>query len=265
MMRIGFASIYSWRPHVSMLHYLAALARQAGHEAYFLTCDGDLADCYTREQKRDRPAWLNCTLCRAGGVRSFEACNVSSIGQFESNGLVLSQRSKDWALSSASTLGRFETDEDFAGPEFAALAQRLEIPAREAYAAARRWIDANKLTAICVFNGRFEATRAICEAARDAGIRYLTSERTWFGDGIQLYPDENCLGLRSVDKMMRDWRDRPLTRDQAFQAAKHVAARFLRKNDKEWRAYNVNASAASWPNGAGRRQISTRVSTLPKS
>jgi hypothetical protein len=257
MMRIGFASIYSWRPHVSMLRYLATLARQAGHETYFLTCDGDLADCYTREQKRDRPTWLNCALCRAGGIRSFEANNVSSIGQLGGgrDGASLGPRAREWALSSASTLGRFETDEDFAGAEFARLVHDLEVPAREAYVAARRWIDANRLTAICVFNGRFEATRAICEAAHDAGIRYVTSERTWFGDGIQLYPDENCLGLCTVDKIMTDWRDRPLTRDQAFQAAKHIAARFLRKNDKEWRAYNVNAAAASWPNGGARRRI----------
>ncbi len=40
-----------------------------------------------------------------------------------------------------------------------------------------------------------------------------------------------------------------------MKAAKHVAARFLRKNDKEWRAYNVNAAEASWPNGAGRRRL----------
>jgi hypothetical protein len=255
MMRIGFASIYSWRPHVAMLHYLAALARDAGHETYFLTCDSDLADCYTLEQKRDRPTWLNCMLCRAGGLRSFEGGNVSAIGQYSSADVSIPARSKEWALSSASTLGRFETDEDYATAEFAGIAERLDVPARQAYVAARKWIEDNKLTAICVFNGRFEATRAICEAAEDAGIRYVTSERTWFGDGIQLFPDENCLGLRSVDKIMGDWRDHPLTRDQAFAAAKHIAARFLRKNDKEWRAYNVNASSASWPNGNARRRI----------
>jgi hypothetical protein len=254
-MRIGFVSIYSWRPHVSMLRFLATLARQAGHEAFFLTCDGDLTDCYTKEQKSDRPAWLNCTLCRAGGIRSFESRNVSAIGALKGAEQALSARSREWAMSSASTLGRFETDEDFSSADFNRLADRLEVPAREAYAAAGNWIESKKLDALCVFNGRVEATRAICEAARDAGIRYVTTERTWFGDGIQIYPDENCLGLRSVDAIMASWRDRPLTREQALKAAKHVAARFLRKNDKEWRAYNVNAAAASWPVAPGRRRI----------
>src|SRR5579872_3600211 len=229
-MRIGFASVYSWRPHVSMLRFLATLARQAGHQAYFLACDGDLTDCYTKEQKTARPAWLNCALCRAGGVRSFEARNVAAIGALNGAECSPSARSREWAMSSASTLGRFETDEDFAGAEFDGLVARLEVPAREAYSAARRWIEEQGLDAVCVFNGRVEATRAICEAARDLGVRYVTTERTWFGDGIQIYPEENCLGLRSVDKMMAAWRDRPLSREQAQKAAKHVAARFLRKN-----------------------------------
>jgi hypothetical protein len=254
-MRIGFASIYSWRPHVSMLHYLAELARQAGHETFFLTCDGDLPDCYTREQKKDRPAWLNCALCRAGGARSFERRNVSSIAGLAADAPPASPRSAEWAASSAATLGRFETDEEFAGPDFARVHARLEPAGRAAYAAARKWIAEKRLDALCVFNGRVEATRSLCEAARDAGIRYVTQERTWFGDGIQLFPDENCLGLRAVDAIMAEWRDRPLSREQALRAARHIAARFLRRNDKEWRAYNVNAASATWPAEPGRRRI----------
>ena len=253
-MRIGFASIYSWRPHVSILHYLASLARQAGHETHFLTCDGDLSDCYTREQKAERPSWLNCVLCRAGGLRSFESDSITSIGMWRSEKST-SRNWREWVLSSAATLGRFETDEDFASGDFLRLVERLAPAAEEAYVAARRWIESRRLSAICVFNGRIDATRAICEAAHDAGIRYVTQERTWFGDGVQLYPDENCLGLRSVDKIMAAWRDRPLSQEQALRGAKHVAARFLRRNDKEWRAYNVNAAAASWPNTGGRRRI----------
>ncbi len=252
-MRIGFASVYSWRPHVSMLRYLARLAREAGHDVFFLTCDGDLPNCYTQEQKHERPRWLNCALCRAGGVRSFEARGVSSIGEYAGAEPPPSARSKEWALSSAGTLGRFETNEEFASPEFFGFAERLEPAARRGYAAARRWIDDKKLDAICAFNGRMDATRGVLEAARDAGIRYVSQERTWFGDGVQLLPDENCLGLRAVDKMIGAWRDRPLTRAQALRAAKHISARFLRRNDKEWRAFNVNAAPASWPSGDRRR------------
>jgi len=80
-------------------------------------------------------------------------------------------------------------------------------------------------------------------------------ERTWFGDGLQLLPGENCLGLGSIDKMMADWRDRPISKTQALRAASHIASRFLRQNSKEWRAYNTGAQDTDWPVSNSRRRI----------
>lgn len=257
-MRIGFTSIYSWRPHVEHLSYLARLAREAGHDTRFLTCDSDLPSCYGRELRPQRSAWQHCAGCRIGGIRSYESTGVSSIGQLAFGDEHTLGRCTDWSHSSAGTIGRFEALDDFAGAEFHAIAARLEPAARRAYAAARRWIEQDKLEALCVFNGRMDATRGITEAARDAGIRFVSLERTWFGDGLQLLPDENCLGLGSVDRLMTAWRDAPLDRVQALRAAGHVAARFLRRNVKEWRAYNVAAKVTPWPvTQAGRRVLLT--------
>jgi len=93
----------------------------------------------------------------------------------------------------------------------------------------------------------------LLEAARDAGIRYLSMERTWFGDGLQLLPDEDCIGLKSVDSMVDAFADVPLGQDQALRAARHMASRFLRRNKTEWRAYNVSATATPWPANGSRR------------
>jgi hypothetical protein len=54
--------------------------------------------------------------------------------------------------------------------------------------------------------------------------------------------------------MVRAWREAPLTRAQAARAAGHMAARFLRRNKTEWRAYNTSAKETAWP-AAGRRRI----------
>jgi hypothetical protein len=251
--RIGFASIYSWRPHVEHIYFLARLAQRAGHDAFFLTCDGDLPHCYTREL-RDRPAWLECATCRAGGIRSYARREVSSIGQLAAAGPD-DPAELEWARSSASTLGRFESDADYSGEEFAGLVGKLQPAVQISYRAAAHWIARNRLDAVCVFNGRMDATRAIFEAARAAGIRAISAERTWFGDGLQLLPDENCLGLKSVDRLVGEWKDRPLTRDQALAAAWPVARRFLRTNSREWRAYNTNARLVEWPIAASRRRI----------
>lgn len=254
-LRIGFASIYAWRPHVEHLHYLSMLARQDGHACFFLTCDADLPHCYTRELRDRRPDWQECLACRAGGLRSYASTGMSSIGALQQPGVDLPAAAKQWPLSSASTLGRFESDEDFASPAFRALSERLAPAVERAYRAARNWIRRERLDAICVFNGRMDATRAIFEAARDAGIRVVSVERTWFGDGLQLLPEENCLGLQAVDALVGSWSEHPLTGPQARQAAAYVAARFTGRNQTEWRAYNAGAKATDWPVAGARRQV----------
>lgn len=253
-MRIGFATIYSWRPHVEHLHFLAELARRDGHEVHFLTCDGDLPTCYTREM-RDQPGWLECIKCRAGGIHSYATEGIDSIGQMVAGAPKDVPADPRWAESSASTLGRFESDADYATEAFRDLARRLTPVVDRTFAAARSWIRQRRLDAVCVFNGRMDATRAILEAAKSLGVRVVTLERTWFGDGLQLYPQENCLGLQTVDRLVREWRDAPLTRDQAVRAGAQIARRFLRNNTKEWRAYNTNARVADWPVEGGSRKI----------
>lgn len=254
-MRIGFSSIYAWRPHVEHLHYLAGLAREAGHEVSFLACDADLNTCYTKELHPKRSDTMHCARCRIGGLRSFEGESVHSIGHMADRALVLPAAASEWSHSSASTLGRFESDTDFASAEFRALAQRLDGPTRRAHGAALRWIEREQLDAVCLFNGRMDATRGVLEAAHTAGVPFVSVERTWFGDGLQLLPGENCLGLRSVDAMMRDWRGQPLTRTQALRAASHVASRFLRRNSKEWRAYNLSAKTTAWPVASAKQRV----------
>jgi hypothetical protein len=254
-MRIGFSSIYSWRPHVEHLQYLAGLVRQAGHETFYLTCDADLPTCYSREMRPDRPAWVCCAICRIGGVRSYASHNVSSIGDLASEKDPSRNDAPGWGLSSASTLGRFESDTDFASDEFRVLAARLETVALTAYRAAKSWIKREQLDAIFVFNGRMDATRGILEAARSTGIRCISVERPWFGNGLHLIPNENCLGLDAVSGLVAEWRNKPLNRAQALRAASHVALRFLRRNSKEWRAYNTSATNAAWPASGARRRV----------
>lgn len=256
-LRIGFASVYAWRPHVEHLMFLANLVRDAGHHAVFLACDSDLPACYTRELRDVRPDWMECLLCRAGGVRSYAATGVSSIGDLaQGKHAIREELARDWSSSSASTLGRFESAADYESGTFIAQRARLMPSVAKAYDAAREWIARERLDAICVFNGRMDATRAIFEAARDAGIRAITLERSWSGDGIQLLPDENCLGLKSVHAMVGEWSSKPLTGEQARAAAARIAARMTATNTTEWRAYNQQARSSDWPvAGAGRRVL----------
>jgi hypothetical protein len=255
-LRVGLATLYAWRPHVEHLHFLADLTRRAGHETFFLTCDGDLPTCYTREM-RERSAWLECLTCRAGGVRSYETDGINSIGELANLPVDGEDAAAplDWASSSASTLGRFESDADYASADYTALVERLHPAVQRTYRAARAWIDQRQLDAVCIFNGRMDTTRAVFEAARSLDVRVISLERPWFSHGLQLYPDETCMGLRNVHRMVGSWRDRPLRREQALRAASYAAQRFMRRNQNEWRAYNVEARSADWPVAGANRRI----------
>lgn len=254
-MRIGFVAIYSWRPHVEHLHYLANLVREDGHHAEFLTCDSNLSACYTRELRTVRPDWQECLICRAGGLRSFEAYNISSIGSYSSNQKHGVAEAEEWALSSASTLGRFESADDYASDEFRQIVERLQPNVDKAFNATLAWIDDKRLDALVIFNGRMDATRAIFEAGVQRKIPVATVERTWFGDGLQILPGESCLGLRSVNKLVSAWSDKPLSSEQAQKAASYIASRFLSRNQNEWRAYNSNAEIREWPSTVGKHRI----------
>ena len=251
-MRLGFASIYSFRPHVEHLEYLAGLARSAGHTIEYLSCDAQLSDCYARALKGTSKL-VECPRCIAGGVRSYAAGGVSSLPSPPPGRVVLApERAREFAFSSTCTVLRTEPREQWQSVEFKVLEAALATAAARAYGAAREWITRARLDAVVCFNGRFEANRALVEAAHDAGLPYLTVERTWFGDGLQFAIGANCLDLTQLDRFNLRYRDLPLMRHQAQRVGRHLAARFLRRNDKEWRAYNQRAQAIAWPaSGAG--------------
>jgi len=243
-MRIGFANIYSWRPHVEHLAFLARLAREAGHETAFLTCDSSVSNCYSRMLK-GRSRLKECPLCIAGGVRSYPVSNVTSLshrGPLPDAGLA-----DEFASSSAATLTRIEAEEEYGDPQVVATRRALHDAVSTAYRSARRWIDDQRLEALICFNGRMDMTASVTRAAADAGIPFVTHERSWFGDGLSLNPNANCLSIRAVGRMTADYDNRPLTREQAAYAARLVAERFLQKNALEWKVYNKDALRTAWP------------------
>lgn len=248
LLRIGFATIYPWRPHVEHTWFLANLAIKAGHKVKFLTCDSDLPLCYSH-LLRNKTKWIECLKCQLGGIRSFVNQDVSSLGENLESGseLINPDLIRKWSKSSASTLGRFESNNDYSSKDFNSLVEKLSPSVELAYLAARNWMIKEKLDAVCLFNGRIDVTAAIFEAAKSLNLPVVTHERTWFGSGIQLLPNETALGLKTISKMVQEWHDKPLLESQAFKAASLVARRFLKTNDTEWRVYNRNGIDTPWP------------------
>lgn len=257
-MKIGFANLFSFRPHVEHLYYLSTLVRSSGHDVCFLTCDASVSNCYARAIKGTNKL-QECPKCILGGVRSFPVDAITSISSGEA-GLEMAILDR-LALSSSCTLNRTESERDWNEPEVAVVRESLYSPIASVHQSALRWIDNNQLDAVVCFNGRMDLTRAVTYACEQAGIPFITHERTWFGDGLQLIPNGNCLSLKALDEMVKEFDDKPLTRAQSKIAGKLAGERFLQRNSLEWRLYNQNPEPAAWPLEAG----GPRVLVLPSS
>lgn len=257
-MKVGFSNIFSFRPHVEHLYYLSLLVKQAGHEVFFLACDGSVSNCYPRALKGTSKL-TECPKCVLGGVRSYPVGPVTSISA-STSGLVVATLDA-LALSSSCTLARTESDADWYVPDVIEVRKSLYDPIASVHESAMRWIERNRLDAVICFNGRMDLTRALTYACERSGIPYLTHERTWFGDGLHLIPNANCLSIEPVDKMVRDFESRPLTLVQAKLAGKLAGERFLQRNSLEWRVYNKNPDPTPWPLASA----GLRVLVLPSS
>ncbi|AOE64666.1 capsule biosynthesis protein [Pseudomonas corrugata] len=243
-MRIGFVNVFSFRPHVEHLYYLATTVAKDNHEVFFLTCDSAVSNCYSRAIKGKQKI-SECPKCILGGVRSFPVQNITSLTG--KSGSLDEEILDELALSSSCTLNRTESEAEWNEPQVVAIRESLYEPIDKVYEGASRWIKDNKLEGVVCFNGRMDLTRAITYACEQMQIPYVTHERTWFGDGIHLIPNANCLSLRALSQMVKEYDNKPLTLTQAKLAGRLAGERFLQTNSLEWRLYNQNPEPAPWP------------------
>ena len=258
-MRFGLASIFSFRPHVEHMAYLAAVLEDAAHEVHGFTCDASVTHCYSRDL-RGRARVTHCASCMVGGIRSFAVPRLWSVNPRLRSSLD-EHRLAHLTVSSIATRYRTESGSDLVIPELRAAQEQLYAPMEIIYGNAIRWIGERALEAVLLFNGRMDLTAALAAACEDCGIPYVSVERAWFGHGLMLNPDQNCLGLREIKRMSLTFRDTPLLLDQARYAGRIAADRFRQRNTLEWRLYNPNADSIDWPGPSG----ASRVAILPSS
>jgi hypothetical protein len=253
-MRIGFANLFAYRPHVQHLKFLAEICQKDGHIIHYLTCDGELNACYTKliRQKTGKfSRKIECAKCVMGGIRSYTNKSVDSISAI--NTQMINSKNIDLqnlSLSSAATILRVESDKELEGPDVVEIQNNLVSSIEKIYCATLNWIRAKNLDSIVVFNGRMDITAAVIRAAEDSKINYVTHERTWFGDGIRIIPNNNCLSIADIRRIANIYKNLPLTKDQSIFAAKLMAMRFKGINTLEWRLYNKNGKDLNeWPSG----------------
>ncbi len=117
-----------------------------------------------------------------------------------------------------------------------------------------KWIHANKIDAVFLFNGRMDITRAAFEACKQLSVPCITHERPLFGHGLILNLNENCSSLKNIHRINKEFSDKPLTSSQLLIASKLLAQRFRGENSLEWKRYNESPSdVTQWPIKSNRK------------
>lgn len=188
-------------------------------------------------------------------MRSYPISHGYHISKRDRSGLSVSEL-ESLAASSSYTLARTETVADRDSEDATKFRVLLRDAVDIAVGSTARWIERERLEGVICFNGRMDMTRGVTYACEQAGIPFITSERPWFGHGLQLVPNANCLSLVNQTRLNTIYNAKPLNRVQAGLAGALAAQRFLKKNALEWRMYNVDAETASWPlQGEGPRVL----------
>lgn len=240
-MKIGFAMIYPFRSSSHNMIYLKKLLEKEGHEFFYLSCDAAVPYCYNRMIK-GKSKLIECSKCIVGGIRSF---GVKPVTGMKSN--ITKNLPKEYLESIVESTGfslhRVETDEDCKDPEVLMTIQKLYESADIVYANAEKWIDDNSLDLVILFNGRLDLTSAILHVCKDRKIPFLTFEAAY--PGIALTVGEDCRGLKSLNNLVKEYKEKALNEDQVMFSGK-IAAQMLLKKNIVWRLYNVNPKKVHW-------------------
>ena len=234
-MKIGFVNIVPWRGHDTHTKFLMECAKAAGLETHFISCNGGRSFCYQKLINKRLFECINCKL-RARQVRKHSDLDqrISITEKNEKN--ISKDKFNNPVISSVGSSLRLELDDWTETPnenekgllkgvqnDYNQLARKLKnIFSRENY------------SFLFIFNGRFHDTAAAVEAARELSISFATHERAWFGSGLQVNLNTDCLSNR-YGHFLRDIR---FKESDELDAISLIERRISSGIPGEWKTYN---------------------------
>ena len=250
-----FVNVVPWRPHGEHAAYIAELMSDNGWDVRAVVCGGGLASCY---QKQINGRLFECSGCKLESLNKFGVFKKVDAITF-SKDEEYSSECENWpVLASVGTAYRVELDSDLDNPELRTV---IDITAKEYSAQVKAWreyINELKPNLVVIFNARFHDAAAVAKACSDLDVKYITHERTWFGLGLQINNNEDCVSLSGVDNVVRKRASQPLSHEEIRRAFQLVASRLYGTNTGEWRNYGQSYDAASsfeWPSYKAGKKV----------
>lgn len=237
-MKIGFASIYPYRPHVKHLAFLAQEAERFGHEVFWLECDRAFDICSAKLNKGKIGKAVSCLKCTIGGLRGFLNTKPDLLSKLVDLNQKLCNEPQYSAISTVASAIGLSDVEQLNDQEFQNTASKIQETVDLAKNGAAIWLKDRELDAVFCFNGRLDITNAIMIAAIENQVPFISVERSWLGVGIQLTFNGTPLSLNGFNDALKLWRDKPLTSEQICKSFISISNRYKKKATGEFRQYN---------------------------
>lgn len=238
-MRIGFATLYPYRPHVKQMAYLVSQAKIAGHDVFFLEMGSGFENCHAKLGEGYFKKKIASLKINYAGLNGFLSGNKDTLSE-----LVNSEKNCDlskFEYSAKSTVASkygVSSLEDLKNENIQQLIAKNIIAIQEAYTGALGWLEIRNFDLVIGFNGRIDVTNALMQACIDTEVPYYSLDRSWTGDGIQLVKNGTPLSLSTVNDIVEQWATKPLKSYQIIQAFTFLAKRFSREAFGEFRQWN---------------------------
>ena len=244
---VFFANAVPWTMHTKHSAYIASSFQEAGFKVKSYSCGGKQNFCY---QKLVNARPFECIYCKArclSNEKNFD---------YKSNYLPLkiqpleNEFSRKGIISSIGSSSRLEDDSLISTHEFVSKEKKIY---KEYVGLVNFWIrelKKYKPFLFVIFNGRFHDTSAIIEACNNTNTKYICHERSWFGRGIYISFQENCISLANKKKLVHRAILKSLNLKQCEEAFLKIQDRFNSTNDFEWRKYGqklISNSKGYWP------------------
>ncbi len=264
-MKLLLVQLYPWRPHIEHMMLLAKILKKDGHDVHFLKCDGSIKNCYQLELKNNKNRGTVCAQCKLSGVESYVNKNIHTLinhNNSNSSSRSLDSCMKNISSSSAYTLLRVERNSDKEKVEVKDLIHSLSEGSEKVYQSISDLISNQGIEGLIIFNARMDMLAAAAKSAEDHGVPYLSIERSIANYGIMMKYNENCLGLKSMGRMIEEYKVKPLTKLQCDYVLNHISSRFIGSNKNEYMVFNKNRIHSDWPINNGKIKVLITPSSI---
>jgi hypothetical protein len=240
-MKIGFLNIVPWKGHDSHVKFLMECAKRNNHTVHYISCGGGRKHCYQKLVNHRPFECLHCIIKnRVTAFSSNHHVTYKIKAQHLVGGVACTKFSASVISSVGSSL-RKERDDwiDSTNDNELDLLQSTERDYNNLTAEFVRGMSEQKYDFLFIFNGRFHDVAAAIKAAQKLNIPFATHERAWFGRGLQINLNSDCLSLKygHHDKNVN-------YSDQDLKNAKDLIERRINNGIiGEWKVYNQSRSS----------------------